>query len=628
MCGIAGIVDLTHERKIDPTALRAMASRLVHRGPDGEGFYEAPGIGLAHRRLAIIDLEGSAQPFTASSHHHHLTYNGEIYNYRALAQALSAAGFAPRTQGDTEILAEGLAREGHSFVEKVQGMFAFGFWDDNQKTLTLGRDRLGEKPLYYAQSKDGFLVFASEIDAILASGLIEAPLNPRAVADYFYYGYVPDPYTIYSTIHKLPPATILQVQRGKPVQLSRYWTSSFHSEQTLSDGDAAEQMRTHLDRAVQSQMISDVPLGAFLSGGVDSSAIVTSMVQSNAKPITCSIGFEQESHDERQYARQVAQQYQTNHQEDVANLDVMAAIDPVAQCYGEPFADSSALPTWLVSKLARQHVTVALSGDGSDEIFAGYRRYQFYLAEEKMRRTLPGSFRRTVFGPLAKAYPKFDNLPRPLRFKTTFQALSENSIDAYARASAIMLPEFSNALLSADLKQDLHSYSPTDHVRTHIENSDARTPLARALAADQQLWLAGRMLVKVDRASMAHSLEVRPPFLDPELVSWALNLPDHHKLRNGIGKHVLKDGLSERLPASLLHRKKQGFGLPVSDWLRRDGDNPLERLEASSHWRDSGLIDEKTVQQMSQDHRNGRGEYAQPLWSVIMFDAFLANKNE
>ncbi|MEQ8750643.1 MAG: asparagine synthase (glutamine-hydrolyzing), partial [Amphiplicatus sp.] len=400
MCGIAGIVDLHAAREIDRDALRRMTDALRHRGPDGEGFFIAPGVGFGHRRLAIIDREGGAQPFHVASRKGVLNYNGEIYNYLSLARALTSEGVPLSTRSDTETLAEGLAAYGAAFISQTRGAFAFAYWNVTDETLLLARDRFGEKPLYYALTDDGFLLFASEIGALAASGLVALDFDPQALADYFLYGFVPDPKSIYRAIRKLPPASMLIASRKGAPRIETYWRPVFGSSGAKSFDEAREELLPLLDEAVRLQMISDAPLGAFLSGGVDSSAIVASMAQAGGRIKTCAIGFEEESHDERPYARAVAAAYGADHAEEVARIDAAGLMDEIARVYGEPFADSSALPAYLVSKLTRKHVTVALSGDGGDEIFAGYRRYPFFLREEAMRAAAPEALRKPVFAAL------------------------------------------------------------------------------------------------------------------------------------------------------------------------------------------------------------------------------------
>ncbi len=622
MCGIAGIVDLKAAREVDRAALKRMTDALTHRGPDGEGFWTAPGIGFGHRRLAIIDREGGAQPFH-SQNGGVLSLNGEIYNYQELARDLTQNGFTARTRSDTEILAEGWARHNTEFVHRLRGMFAFSFWDPAARRLSLARDRLGEKPLYYGETQDGFLLFASEASALIASGLLSSDLNPAAVADYFFYGYVPDPKSIYRSIHKLPPAHILTAGPGRPVVLERYWRPDFTTDSALSFNDAVEALRARLDDAVSAQMMSDVPLGAFLSGGVDSAGIVASMHEAGKNFITCTIGFNERSHDERAAARGVAEKFSAEHFEHTINIQDASLIDDVAAAYDEPFADPSALPSYILAKLVRQHVTVALSGDGGDEQFAGYRRYPFFLREEKIRRVAPLWLRRAVFGPAGALYPKLDAAPRALRFKTTFQALGRDSAEGYAAAVAINLPERARAMLHPDLRQSLDGYRPQSVIAAAMSDMQTGDALANAQHTDLMTWLPGRMLMKTDRASMAHGLEVRPPLLDHRLVEWAGTLPSSYKLHHGARKRILKQALAPRLGREFLNRTKQGFDFPVAAWLRAKDANPLDRLEASMAWRECGLIDESYVMKMVQNHRSGASNCAHELWSVIMFDAFL-----
>lgn len=622
MCGVAGIVDLQRARAIDLRALQTMTNALTHRGPDGAGVFTGPGVGLGHRRLAIIDIDGGAQPFETQNGAGALTYNGEIYNYRELGAQLRQSGVALHTQSDTEVLAEGFALYGPAFIDRLRGMFAFGYWDARSNTLTLARDRLGEKPLYYAETSDGFLVFASEISSIAASGLVALDLDPEAVADYFLYGFVPDPKSIFQKIRKLAPGSILTARRGAPSRIERYWRPQFSSPGADDMQKAQEELLSRLDDAVQAEMIADVPLGAFLSGGVDSSAIVSAMASSGARIRTCSIGFDESTYDEREYARLVARRFGAEHFEEAASINATTMIDELAKVFGEPFADPSALPTYLVAKLARQHVKVALSGDGGDEIFAGYRRYPFFVKEERVRRLAPLSLRRASFGLAGALYPKLDWAPRPVRLKTTLQALSQSRAYAYAHAMAANRPERIDSILSADFRNSLDGYAPESMIAEAMGEKDEH-PLIAAQRADFATWLPGRMLTKIDRASMAHGLEVRPPLLDVALVEWAGRLDPSLKLGGGVGKRVFKAALERRLPSEILHRPKQGFSPPTANWLRSD-EGPLARLKQSHDWRQSGILDPVAVVHLMKAHERGAIDASQELWTIIMFDAFLS----
>lgn len=621
MCGIAGIVDLKGTRDIDRDALQRMTDALTHRGPDGEGFFTAPGVGFGHRRLAIIDREGGAQPFHTQSGEV-LCYNGEIYNYKELAKTLTRVEL--KTHSDTELLAEGVAQKGPEFLHQLRGMFAFAFWSPSKRRLVLARDRLGERPLYYTTTSEGFLIFASEFGAVIASHMVETSLDPPAVADYFYYGYVPDPKTIYRNIHKLPPAHTLIASPDRAVSIERYWRPVFTNGSALPFDEAASLLQARVDDAVRGQMMSDVPLGAFLSGGVDSASIFSSMAQTQSDLVACTIGFDEATHDERDAAREIADKFGATHHEGLAQSKTTDLIDRVAVAFGEPFADASALPSYQVAQIARQHVTVALSGDGGDEIFAGYRRYPFFLAEEKMRRLAPQAIRLAVFGPAGALYPKLDWAPRPFRAKTTLQALAQSSGQGYAAAAAINLPTRARAILSADFRRTTNEYDPRNVIVAAMDASGADDPLARAQYADLMTWLPGRMLTKVDRTAMAHGLEVRPPLLDHTIVEWAGAQPGSYKLSGQTGKRILKSAFTPRLGEEFINRKKQGFAPPLAAWMRRDIDNPVMRLETSRLWRESGIFDEVRIRKMIKKHQSGHIDCAQELWSVIMFDAFLS----
>ncbi|MEO1251159.1 MAG: asparagine synthase (glutamine-hydrolyzing) [Pseudomonadota bacterium] len=622
MCGIAGIVDLRGDRPIDPRALRRMADALVHRGPDGAGFYCEDGVGLAHRRLAVIDPAGGAQPFTTESGDV-LVFNGEIYNFRELAASLTAQGARLRTRSDTEVLAEGLSRRGADFLNEVRGVFALAFWRKRTRQLMLARDRLGEKPLYYAQAPDGLFVFASEIGALQQAGLTETRLRAEAVADYFFYGYTPDPKTIYADIYKLPPAHLMTLAPQQPPTFSRYWRPCFEQSAALSFDEARDALSARLNDAVTGQLIADAPVGAFLSCGVDSAGVVSAIATTRDGIDAFTAGFDNPNHDERAEARVVAQKFGARHHERNISLDIDRLIDPVARAFGEPFADSSAIAVYALSQFARETVKAALSGDGGDEVFAGYRRYRHHLAQEAVRRSLPASAREPFFNATAALYPKLDYAPRILRAKTTLQALSLSSTEAYAASVAITLPAIADALLSDEARTELGDYRSHSVIETAFADAGANDPLCQAQYADYMTWLPGRMLVKLDRASMAHGLEVRAPLLDPNLVEWANALPPSFKLAGGVGKRVLKAALAQRLGETYVSRRKKGFALPLDAAFRDKGGALSDRLLVSSHWRESGWIDARQVERLLTRHQAGRANHAQELWTVVMFDAFL-----
>lgn len=621
MCGIAGIIDLKGGREIDRAALRRMTDALAHRGPDGEGFFVEAGVGLGHRRLAIIDLAGGGQPMTSASGDSVLIFNGEIYNYRALARSLEQRGATFRTTSDSEVLLEGLERDGPAFIDRVRGMFAFAHWNRRTRRLILARDRFGEKPLYYGETPDGFLLFASEVGALGAARLMDLDHAPDAIADYFLYGYVPEPKSIYRQVRRLPPASLMTAGASGGASITRYWRPDFDGGRTIDFREASAELLALLDDAVDAQRVADAPLGAFLSGGVDSSAIVSAMAIKGGAVRTCTIGFDDPRFDERPEARRTAARYQTDHVEETATVEAAGLIDRIAAVYGEPFADASALPTYLVCGAARRHVKVALSGDGGDEVFGGYRRYRLFAAEEGFRRALPLAFRRSFFGTIGGVYPKLDWAPRPLRFKTTLQALGEDSLSAYARAVSAVLPDRAHAMLAGDFLGALQGYDPVSLIAGRA--ASGLDPVSTAQSIDLDTWLPGRMLTKVDRASMAHGLEVRAPFLDHRLAEWAFKLPADFRATPTDGKRLLKAALAGRVDKDILHARKRGFAPPVEGWLR-DPSGPVRRLADSTRWRDSGVLDAGAVGRMVEKHAAGAANYAQELWSVIMFDAFLS----
>jgi asparagine synthase (glutamine-hydrolysing) len=627
MCGLAGILDLHGTRAIGRERIRRMTEAVRHRGPDGEGLHVEPGLALGHRRLAVIDLAGGAQPMASAGGRLRIVYNGEIYNFRELRADLETRGHRLHTRSDTEVILAAFAQWGPTCLDRLRGMFAFALWDATEQRLFLARDRLGEKPLYVATTADGLLLFGSEIGAVLAGMAEIPPLDLEAVADYLTYGYVPDPKSIYRGIRKLAPGHFFDVRRGTSTPPSiRYWRPEFGGEPHRGKpADLAHELEARLREAVRLRLVADVPLGAFLSGGLDSSGVVALMAQAGTGPVTtCSIGFGDPAFDESAHARQVAERCGTRHHEERVEVEAsQALITELAAVYGEPFADSSALPTWIVSRMARRHVTVALTGDGGDEVFAGYRRYPLLVREEAVRAKLPAGLRRAIFGPLASVYPKLDWAPRPLRAKATFEALATDAAGGHLRAVTAMPQADRRHLLSPDFLEALDSYDPASVLADHAAAAGTADPLARAQYVDLMTWLPGRMLVKVDRASMAHGLELRPPFLDHELVEWAARLPGAAKLQGMAGKLVLKRALQPHLPAELLHRPKQGFTLPLAGWLRRELRPRLETLCNRGPLTDIGLFQPAGLRRLAADHAAARRDHTPLLWGLLMLDSVL-----
>ena len=627
MCGKTGIDDLTATRPIDEALLQRMNASLTHRGPDGDGFHFSPGVGLGHRRLSIIDLEGGKQPLYNEDRSVVVTYNGEIYNFQELADELTAKGYRFQTRCDTEVIVHAWQEWGERCLDRFNGMFAFAIWDANQDVLFIARDRIGIKPLYYGFDDQGHIIFGSELKVLTAVNGLARDLDPQAIEDYFTFGYVPDPRSIYASIKKLAPGHYLKLKRGAPLAAPvQYWDVPLDGETISFDSEAAMHaaVRERLAAAVQRRLVADVPLGAFLSGGIDSSAVVA-MMRDIGTPdlLTCAMGFSEPKFDESRYARMVAEAKQTNHKHKVVEAGDYDLLDTLVSIYDEPYADSSAIPTYRVCELARQHVTVALSGDGGDENFIGYRRYKLFAMEEKLRSMLPASLRRAIFGPLGRFYPKLDWAPRVFRGKTTFQALARSTADAYLHGVSIFPEEGRDMLFSDRLKSDLQGYQSRQVFADAISDKQFNDPMKLVQYLDFKTYLPGDILTKVDRASMAHSLEVRVPFLDHEFVAWVASLPSSVKLRKGSGKDVLKKALEPVLPREVLYREKMGFAVPISVWFRDSLKQRMENAVTSQRMLDSGYFSPDALRRIVADHHSGRRDYSAVLWALLMFDGFL-----
>jgi asparagine synthase (glutamine-hydrolysing) len=625
MCGIAGLFDTIGARPYDRALIGRMTDAVAHRGPDGSGLYLEPGLALGHRRLAIIDIAGGMQPMRTRDAALTIVFNGEIYNFRALRAELQGHATCFETRSDTEVLLHGWRHWREGLFARLNGMFAFALWDAREQTLVLARDRFGKKPLHYAALDDGVLAFGSEAKSLLCVPQIDRALDPFAVEDFFAYGYVPDPKTIYRSIRKLPAAHYLVATRGRPIAVRRYWSPLEALGNPAVPTDAA--LIEGLARAVESRLISDVPLGALLSGGVDSSAVVALMAEQSTGPVrTFSIGFGEQDFDETVYAQAVAARYGTDHDVRAVDPDDFSLIARLPQIYDEPFGDISAIPTFAVCAQARKSVKVALSGDGGDEVLAGYRRYAFHMAGERTRAHLSPGLRRALFGGLADLYPRGAWLPRPLRAKSTFRELSLDAASAYVRMVSALPTETRGKLLTEDFRASLAGYDAGDVVRTAYNVDAPLDPLQRAQYADLVTYLPGDILTKIDRASMANSLELRSPMLDPEFFAWSFSLPPSAKLsRQAGGKAILKHALKSRLPHDLLYRPKQGFTVPLANWLRGPLSEDALRLADSARLRESGMVNTEAVGRMARAHISGLQDHSKPLWLVWVFDAFLGH---
>ncbi len=623
MCGITGFLNLNKQANVDKTLLAAMNQAQFHRGPDEGGEYTDDAIALGHRRLAIIDLSSGQQPMASDDGQFVLIFNGEIYNFKTIRADLIALGQTFQTHSDTEVILKAYMVWGAECVNQLQGMFTFAIWDKAQQTLFIARDRLGIKPLFYAIINDA-LYFASELKSITLVPGLNKKIDVKAVEQYFSLGYTAEPHTIYQQVAKLSPGHTLTIKVGqKTPTLAQYWDVSYAKQVELTEQAYDDLMVSQFKKAVASHLMAEVPLGAFLSGGVDSSAVVAMMSQITEQPInTCSIGFDVKDYNETEFARQVADRYQSHHQEHIVASDDFSLVDELAGLYDEPYADSSAMPTYRVCQLARKKVTVCLSGDGADELLAGYRRYHLMMNEEKVRTILPYRLRKPLFGTLGKLYPKLDWAPQFLRAKTTFQSLAMDTTEGYFHGVSLLNNQQRKDLFSKELYQELQGYTALEVFREHEKNFDGHDALSLIQYLDIKTYLVGDILTKVDRASMAHSLEVRVPFLDHKFVEWSATIPTALKLKNGSGKHIFKKAMEPHLPHDVLYRKKMGFRVPLADWFRGPLKNKLREALLSDQMANSGLFNMATIRLWLDDHQSGKHEYSAPLWTLLMFASF------
>jgi asparagine synthase (glutamine-hydrolysing) len=615
MCGICGIFEPGRETIVERTILKRMADQIRHRGPDDEGFYANIGVGLAHRRLSIIDVTGGHQPLSNEDETVWIVFNGEVYNFEELNRRYLSTGHKFKTRCDTETIVHLYEELGENCFSLLRGMFAIALWDVRRKRLILARDRIGKKPLFY--SWDGRrLIFASEIKALWAAGGVSREMDLEAASDYFSLGYVPAPKTIYRSVRKLRPAHYL-VLDGERLRETCYWDIRFTQNGGMSETEWCERFLEEYRTAVKLRLISDVPLGAFLSGGVDSSSVVAMMHRLQPAVTTCSIGFTEDKYNEARDARRFAADLGADHYEQVVKPNAIELLPKLAWHYDEPFADSSALPTYYVSQVARRRVTVALSGDGGDENFAGYRRYKLTMREDRLRSFVSPALRRGLFGPLARWYPSIGWAPRIFRAKSTFESLATSSIDGYFNGMSNCPPMLKNRLLSVETRKLLAGYDSADVFREHYNRADTDDPLSRIQYVDMKTYLVDDILVKVDRASMANSLEVRCPLLDHELMELIAQMPSQLKLNNGRGKYIFKRALSGLVPSDILTRQKKGFSVPVAEWFRSE----LKEFAYTALFdhADDGLLDREFVQDCWRQHQRTQRDWSALLWSVLMF---------
>lgn len=627
MCGITGIFDTRGGSAIDRAVLQRMNDSQFHRGPDEGSLHVEPGVGFGHRRLSIIDIATGQQPLFNEDGSVVVVFNGEIYNYQSLIPELQALGHHFHTKSDTEVIVHAWEQWGADCVKRFRGMFAFALWDRNRQTFFMARDRLAVKPMFYALLDDGQLLFGSELKSLLAHGGLKRDIDPLAVEEYFALGYVAEPRTIFSQARKLSPGHTLSWCRGDPLPVVKpYWDLHFTLDNPIGVDDACAELRQRLAESVRLRMIAEVPLGAFLSGGVDSSAVVATMAEVSSDPVnTCSIAFDDPAFNEAAFAQIVADRYHTRHHVETVQSDDFDLIDTLARLYDEPYADSSAIPTYRVCQLARQRVTVALSGDGGDESFGGYRRYRMHLMEERMRAALPDGMRKPLFGFLGRVYPKADWAPRVFRAKTSFEGMARTSVEAYFHSISILRGPMREHLFSPSFKSALAGYNAQQVFDDHAARADTDDPLALIQYLDLKTYLVGDINTKVDRASMAHSLEVREPLMDHELVEWLATLPSSLKVRGQEGKFLLKKAMEPRLSDDILYRPKMGFSVPLARWFRGPLRARVRQAVLGSRLAATGWFNRAYLEHLVDAHQSGARDYSASLWTLLMFEAFLRN---
>ena len=618
MCGIAGRFNYSAADPIDPQVLASMTDVIAHRGPDAAGYYRAPGIGLGHRRLSIIDLATGDQPLANEDGTIQTVFNGEIYNFAEVRAELVAKGHRFRTSSDTEIIVHGYEEWGDRCVDRFRGMFALAVWDEPRRRLLLVRDRLGVKPLYYAEIPGRGVVFGSEIKSLLEDPAVPRDWRPEAIDAYLTLLYIPAPDTVYRGIRKLPAGHILVAEKGR-TRVSQYWDLEFTGE-----GDAAreDEYLDELDRllreAVGLRLISDVPLGAFLSGGIDSSAVVAYMKEaSGTPPVTIAVGFDDRAFDEIEHAETVAKHLGCDFHPLVANPEVEDLLPKLAWHFDEPFADSSAVPTYYVSKAARQLVTVALSGDGGDELWAGYARHRVQRWEQRARASLGPAAR--AAGLLAHALPLSLKGARSLRYL----AIGPDSAYALKHAYGHFEPNAKRRLYSADFAETVRHADPFAVFREAYQRCPSANPVDKALYVDARTYMIDDVLTKVDRMSMAVSLEAREPLLDHKLLEFAARVPVSLKLKNGRTKYLLRRILDRRVPRSITDRTKRGFAAPIGRWLRGPLASMTAELLLDGRLRDRGIFDQQEVSRIWQEHRAGRAEHPHRLWQLVMLELWF-----
>ncbi|NOZ20344.1 MAG: asparagine synthase (glutamine-hydrolyzing) [Planctomycetes bacterium] len=623
MCGICGGITWSPKHNLDEKLLQRMCRLMIHRGPDDEGAYVGDWskgqVGLGNRRLSIIDVEGGHQPIANEDGSVHVVCNGEIYNFRDLREQLVRQGHELRTRCDTEVIVHLYEDRGIEFLHELRGMFALALWDGNEERLVLARDRLGQKPLYYYRDNER-LVFASSIKSILEAPGIPREVDREALHDYLTFQYVPHPLTMFRGIKKLPPAHYLVFDKGE-IRIERYWRPEFDEDHGMLEHQCADHVRGLLQEATELRMISDVPLGAFLSGGIDSSIVVGLMSRLSKDPVkTFSIGFEEKKYDELEYARAVADEFRTDHKEFVVRPNAVEIIPELVRQFDEPFADSSAIPTYYVSKMTSEFVKVALTGDAGDECFAGYPRYRAVKIGE-----LVDKMPKLVKGILSGA--GWQGLPASVeqktfrrRVKKFLAALARDPAQRYMMWISIFDEDSKRFLYTDDLAAEMADRDSFAFLKQYYDMPGRTDFLGRTTFVDMMTYLPCDLLTKVDVTSMAHSLEARSPFLDHKLIEFVATIPTHFKLRKLKTKHILKRAFGDLLPECIVKRPKMGFGVPIAEWFRKDLADYVRDVLLDARATGRGIFKKKSVEQLVNQHINRQADHGYRLWALLMLE--------
>lgn len=623
MCGIVGFVN-NSDSSVNRSVLEKMNSAILHRGPDEDGFFVKENVGLAMRRLAIIDLSGGQQPIFNQDKTKAIVFNGEIYNFQELRADLGKKGHKFYTNSDTEIIIHLYDEYGVDCVQYLRGMFVFAIWDEIEKSLFIARDRVGKKPLLYSYQPNGDLIFGSEFNALLQHPGVSREIDNEAIHHYLSYLCVPAPLTAFKQIRKLEPGHWLIWKNGE-IKTQRYWLPDFHNKINITEEEAEEETLRLLREATKMRMISEVPLGAFLSGGVDSSTVVALMAEFSDKPVkTFSIGFEEEDYSELKYAKRVAEHIGAEHHEFIVKPNAIEILPLLVEHYGEPYADSSSIPTYYVSRETRKHVTVALNGDGGDESFAGYERYLAMRLSEKYHK-IPGILRKGVIENAVNLLPVSATKRRSKTkdLKRFVKAASLPKVERYLSLVNAIDKSAKENLYTEDFRNQVKSADSAAFLKEWFDRSNGNGIVDATMFTDQMTYLPNDLLVKVDIASMANSLEARSPLLDHKVIEFAAKLPESIKLKGSENKSLLKKVGARLVPRDVLYRKKMGFGVPIANWLRGELKDFLRDNLLSEKFAKRGILKQSEVEKMINEHLSGEKDNYNQLWTILMLELWF-----